>query len=117
MPKSVGGRGKTAPYKTVMVRTPEPIKERVEELKQLYFSGQLEEYDKSIANAIDLSNKYKEELLNKQLSDDDFLKVTNRDEILDLSRRLLKHKKSTKETVRKLLSALLGENITLEDLQ
>lgn len=36
MTKPLGGRGKRAPYNTVMVRVPEPIKARVEKLIEEY---------------------------------------------------------------------------------
>ena len=62
MSKPVGGRGKTAPYKTVMVRVPEPIKGRVEELKELFYSNQLEEYDKRIADNYEFAKKYRGKL-------------------------------------------------------
>ena len=60
MEKPVGGRGKSAPYKSTHVRIPEPIKGRVEELKKLYFSGQLESYYEQIAENRRLANKYRE---------------------------------------------------------
>ncbi|MEO0683713.1 MAG: hypothetical protein AAFY76_01355 [Cyanobacteria bacterium J06649_11] len=59
MIKPVGGRGNLAPYKTVMVRVPEPIKARVEELKELFHSNQLEEYDKKILEDNRLANEYR----------------------------------------------------------
>lgn len=59
MIKPVGGRGKSAPYKSTHVRIPEPIKARVEELKQLFFSGQLEEYYRTIEENKVLADKYR----------------------------------------------------------
>lgn len=43
MSKPVGGRGKKAPYDTVMVRTPLPIKADVEALISAFRSGTVEE--------------------------------------------------------------------------
>ena len=62
MSKPIGGRGKKASYKTVMVRVPEPIKGRVEELKELFYSNQLEEYDKRIAADHEFAKKYRGKL-------------------------------------------------------
>lgn len=117
MPKSIGGRGKIAPYKTVMVRTPEPIKERVEELKELYFSGQLEYHDKLIAENHELANKYKEGLSNKVNKDNCVNHSYDKDELINLAKGVLNQKKSAKVSISKLLSVLLGEEITIEDFK
>jgi hypothetical protein len=42
MMKPVGGRGKKAPYETVGVRIPVPIKDQVEKLAESYRKGVLE---------------------------------------------------------------------------
>ncbi|AFY59257.1 hypothetical protein Riv7116_6946 (plasmid) [Rivularia sp. PCC 7116] len=117
MPKSIGGRGKTAPYKTVMVRVPEPIKGRVEELKNLYHSGCLESHDKLIAENQQIANKYREELSNKTVQNECYKNQYDKDELITLARKVLKQKKSARETIIKLYTALLGDEITAEDLK
>ena len=117
MPKSVGGRGKTAPYKTVMVRVPEPIKGRVEELKNLYHSGCLESHDELIAENYELANKYREELSNKTTQDECDNKKYDKDELIALAKGVLKQKKSARESILKLYTALLGDDITVDDLK
>ena len=42
MTKPVGGRGIKAPYNSILVRMPEPIKREVEELKNLFYCGSYE---------------------------------------------------------------------------
>ena len=59
MIKPVGGRGKAASYKSTHVRIPEPIKGRVEELKELFFSGRLDEYYRIIEENKTLAEKYR----------------------------------------------------------
>lgn len=39
MSKPVGGRGRKAPYETVLIRVPKPIKEQVERLSDSYRSN------------------------------------------------------------------------------
>ena len=116
MGKPVGGRGKSAPYKTVMVRTPEPIKSRVEQIKQLYFLGELEQWDKEVAENKYLADKYREEVLNKK-GDNQQLIDLEKDKLIQLAKGILKQKKSAKLSILKFLIALLGEDITLDDLK
>lgn len=59
MVKPVSGRGKVASYKSTHVRIPEPIKCRVEELKELFFSGRLDEYYRTIEENKILAEKYR----------------------------------------------------------
>ena len=117
MAKSVGGRGKTAPYKTVMVRVPEPIKGRVEELKELFHSGHLEHHEELIAEDHELANKYREELSNKTVQNECGKKQYDKDELIALAKGVLKQKKSARESILKLYTALLGDEITVEDLK
>lgn len=117
MDKPVGGRGKSAPYKSTHVRIPEPIKGRVEELKELFFSNRLEQHDSDLTENKYLADKYREELLNKDTlyaCDDMHL---NKDELINLAKGVLRQKKSARESLLKLLTALIVDDITVEDLK
>lgn len=115
MVKPVGGRGKAAPYKTVMVRTPEPIKSRVEKIKELYFLGELELWDKEIEENKYLADKYRKEVLSKK-QDEKELTHFNKDDLIQLAKKILKQKKSAKLSIFKMLVILLGDDISLDDL-
>lgn len=117
MSKPVGGRGHLAPYKSTHVRIPEPIKDRVEILKKLYFSGDLEEHDRLIAENSELAKKYRD--INLELSDKNEREELqyNKEKLLVLVRDILKQKKSARVSMQKLLTALLYEDISLEDLK
>lgn len=117
MNKPVGGRGNSAPYKSTHVRIPEPIKDRVENLKRLYFSGDLEEHDRLIAENSELANKYREKDLGVDEIKDKRECSFNKDDLLVLGRDILKQKKSARVSVLKLLTALCDEEIRLEDLK
>lgn len=117
MDKPVGGRGKSAPYKSTHVRIPEPIKGRVEELKELFFSNHLEYHDELIAEDHKLANKYREEFLNKKTGDNQSDRQYNKQELIDLAKGVLRQKKSARESLLKLLTGLLGEEITVDDLE
>lgn len=92
----VGGRGKKAPYKTVVVRVPEPIVETVEKL----------------------ANDYRDAVLAGK-STDEFVKVMTDDECYRNSLRyddvkvaiadILKMKKSAKISMEKLLQVLFPD--------
>jgi hypothetical protein len=92
----VGGRGKKAPYKTVVVRVPEPIAETVEQL----------------------ANNYRDAVINGQ-STDEFIKVMTDDECYRNSLRkddviaamtdVLRMKKGTKVSFDKLLQVLFPD--------
>lgn len=117
MSKPVGGRGHSAPYKSTHVRVPEPIKDRVETLKKLYFSGDLEEHDKLIIENSKLAKKYRE--INSEVSNKNESKESKykKEELLALVKDILKQKKSARVSMQKLLTALLCEDISLEDLK
>lgn len=117
MDKPVGGRGKSAPYKSTHVRIPEPIKGRVEELKELFFSNHLEEYDRELAENKYLADKYKEEVLNKNIPDICDNNQLDKGELIKLAKGVLKQKKSARESILKLLTSLVDDDITVEDLK
>jgi hypothetical protein len=96
--KSKGGRGHTAPYMTTHLRVPTAIKEQlqlvVDNYKELVLSG---EVDVDPDQKIDLWET----------------KISNKDEAVEIARGILKGKKSAKESMTKLLTALYGEKIDL----
>lgn len=116
MDKPIGGRGKSAPYKSTHVRIPEPIKGRVEELKELFFSNRLEQHDNDLTENKYLADKYREELLNRYTLDVYENSHLDKGELIKLAKGVLKQKKSARHSVQKLLTGLLGEEISLEDL-
>lgn len=117
MNKPVGGRGHLAPYKSTHVRIPELIKHRVEILKKLYFSGDLEEHDRLIEENGELARKYRER--DSEISDKNEREESkyNKEELLALVKDILRQKKSARVSMQKLLTALLDEDISLEDLK
>lgn len=70
--KPVGGRGKKAVgYKSTHVRIPDAIKDRVEKLKEQYFSGHLDFVDELTAENNKLANEYRK-LLTGNAQDTNF---------------------------------------------
>lgn len=103
MNRPVGGRGKKAPYKTVVKRIPQPIEEKVEALIDNYIN----QSDVSLAIKIDTS-----------IIEDSGLSVTTitKDEMIDLIKSILKSKMSAKKSLIKLLQLLYKSQITDEDI-
>lgn len=132
MSKQIGGRGKKAPYESTHVRIPLPIKDRVEELKNLYINEQLEHHDYLTAEDHRLAGEYKKLLSESngklQCRDNPLTGIneefdcrdnplTGIDEALELAKKLLKQKKSAKDTVAKLLTGIYGREITIDELK
>ncbi len=146
MSKQIGGRGKKAPYESTHVRIPLPIKDRVEELKNLYINDQLEHHDYLTAEDHRLAGEYKKLLAESngkiQCRDNPLTGIdekvdcrdnpltgidekvdcrdnplTGIDNALDLAKKLLKQKKSAKETVAKLLTGIYGREISADELK
>ena len=113
MNKPVGGRGKQASYKSTHVRIPEPIKVRVEELKELFFSGELENYDKLQLEKDRVYNEYLNSLTGKN---DDNEELISLEEALVMTKKLLRQKKSVKYTIAKLLTGIYGVEIDPTEL-
>lgn len=114
MNKNVGGRGKKSLYESTHVRVPLPIKDRVEELKQLYINGSLEHYDQLLKDDHAKARLYENLLTGskeKVNSSEDLLPSLG--DALTQARSLLKQKKSARETVTKLLTALYGQDVSL----
>ena len=117
MNKNVGGRGKKSPYESTHVRVPVPIKDRVDELKELYINGALEHYDQLLKDDHHKARLYEklltgfEEKVNLSQNP-----LPSLDDALSQAKSLLKQKKSARETLAKLLTGLYGENISPKDL-
>lgn len=92
-----GGRGHKAPYDTTHVRVPVPLKPKVdilvEEYKNYVLEGKVSETEKWGVSAA--------------------MTLTSLDEALGIARSILKQKKSAKESLTKLLTALYGGEIKL----
>lgn len=118
MNKPVGGRGKKAPYESTHIRIPEPIKHRVEELKALYANDCLEEYDKLVAENQRLADEQRK-LLTGNTEESELQKnvLPTLDKAIELAVKELAKKKSARETVAKLLTALYSEIVTIESLK
>jgi len=107
MSKPKGGRGKHAEYSTEMIRIPEPIKGRVLQLKQMFYDGQLEDYDNKLANE-------------QPLTDDEQKLISSLENALVIARELIadnaKKKKSVKYVMAKLISSLFDAEVNPDDL-
>ena len=86
MIKSVGGRGKKAPYTSTHVRVPDALLSEVEALKRKYFNAEEEELIKPLTSIEDAT---------------------------EIAKGILTHKKSARASLEKLLTALYGTDITL----
>lgn len=118
MDKNLGGRGKKAPYETTHVRVPVPIKDRVENLKELYVSGLIEQYDNDIEENARLANEYRNLLKEKntqQLSEDN--KPVALENALLEAKNILKSKQSARKSIVKLLTALYGIQFSEDDFK
>lgn len=80
-----GGRGLRASYETTHVRVPLPIKEIIEKI----------------------ANQYRD---TEEVPNLDFL---NSDEMIELARKILRHKKSARISLEKLLNSIYKQDIKL----
>jgi len=98
----VGGRGKKAPYETVVLRIPSPLVSKVQEMISDYRDSivdtQLNKSDSPPNNIGDRVGK-------------DF------NQALEEAKRIVKFKKSSAESLAKLLQVLYGTVVTKEDLK
>jgi hypothetical protein len=76
----------------------------------LYFSGELEQYEDAVSRGLLLLETSGESLSY------DSTGVMDLSQALEAARKVLKLKKSARDTVLKLLTALYGVEITLDDL-
>lgn len=118
MNKPVGGRGVKAPYKSTHVRIPEPIKDRVEQLKDMYLSGGLEHYDELLARDNKLAREYENLLTGStQKPDSEQNPLPSLDDAILLVKQALKRKKSAKETAAIILSSIYKTDVKIDDLK
>lgn len=80
-----GGRGVKAPYESTHVRIPVPIKEQVEELSKAFKDGRLSEEPQ----------------------------FPSLEDAIEVSRKILKQKKSARISLESLLSAIYGKDVCL----
>ena len=118
MNKPKGGRGKQASYKSTHVRIPETLKERVEQLKDLYFSGK---FDENANLALELDRVYHEYINSLTgndniTNDDDIAGDMSLEESILLVQKLLKQKKSVKQTIAMLLTSIYRVDVDPKDL-
>ena len=117
MNKNVGGRGKKSPYDSTHVRVPLPIKDRVEELKELYISGALEHYDQLLKDDHEKARLYENLLTgSKDKVSPSGNPLPSLDDAITQAKNLLKQKKSARETIAKLLTGLYSETVTTDNL-
>ena len=90
MAKPLGGRGKTAPYKTIGVRIPEPIKSQVQQLCQ----------------------DYRDEVFGEATPKPSTQPISL-DEALENARQILKQRKSAKVSMQKLLTSIYKTDVSL----
>jgi mannose/cellobiose epimerase-like protein (N-acyl-D-glucosamine 2-epimerase family) len=118
MNKPVGGRGVKAPYKSTHVRIPEPIKDRVEQLKEMYLSGGLEHYDELLARDYKLAREYENLLTGStQKSDPEQNPLPSLDDAMLAVKQALKRKKSARETAAIILSSIYKTDVKPDDLK
>ena len=91
MTKYVGGRGKKAPYKSTHVRIPEPLKDKVEQLKQEFLNNEAEQ---SVDNA----------------------SLPDIEAATEYARSVIKMRKNAKYSVVKLLNLIYNSNLTEKDI-
>lgn len=117
MNKNVGGRGKKSPYDSTHVRVPLPIKDRVEELKELYINGALEHYDQLLKDDYEKARLYENLLTgSKGKANPSQNPLPSLEDALSQAKSLLKQKKSARESIAKLLTGLYNETITVDNL-
>lgn len=135
MVKPVGGRGKRAEYDTEMIRIPSPIKDRVVELKRMFYENQLDFHDECIARDANLAREYEAilrgeipvpdkilNLISSNQSNDNFAKnlSSSLEEVKTLAKLLLEQnktkKRSVKELFAKLISSLFHVEISKDEL-
>jgi hypothetical protein len=112
MEKPKGGRGKQASYSSTHVRIPDILKERVEHLKELYFSGELEQHEETINRAMQLLQYAEQNLDLTETS----VSSLNLKQAIGEAKKILKMKVSARDSLTKLLTALYNVKVTKEDL-
>lgn len=106
---SKGGRGKKAPYETTHARVPKPLKPLIDKLTGRYRelvekAQKTEDLVDSVASCID-NDKPVNNLSEQGMTKED---------AINYAQKLLRGKKSKKETIEKLLTSIYGGDIDLE---
>jgi type I site-specific restriction-modification system R (restriction) subunit len=134
--KPLGGRGKKAPYQTMQMRVPIPLKPKLEGLiadyrEKVLLGDDLPELDddSSDEDDTDPSNeetiKSQAEMIQAYVSEIHFLKykldqlnpLTSLEEAKESARSILRAKKSASQAVIKLLTTIYQVEVTVEDLR
>lgn len=103
-----GGRGKKAPYETTHARIPKEIKPLVDRITTNY----RELYDQPEAMARMISSLTS--IFDDSKPVNSFNEVgLSQEEAIELAKKLLRAKKSKKETIEKLLTSIYGDEIDL----
>jgi len=97
MVKPAGGRGKKAPYETITLRVPIPLREEIEK--------QVDAYREFVVNGINPEPVKPE---------GGILSSPSREEVINQAKEILKQKKSAKQSLEKLLQVLYGGDISLK---
>jgi Mg2+ and Co2+ transporter CorA len=146
MVKPVGGRGVKAPYETTHVRVPIPIKPKVQAMIEAFRENYQSDPEKPLTGLtiVDGLEDEAEEVEDEyEYSDAEIIKsqaeqirnaafeiqslnqelnqlrnlLTSLDEALEVSRKLVKAKKSASQSMAKLLSDIYRTEVTVEDLR
>jgi hypothetical protein len=91
MVKPKGGRGLKAPYESTHLRVPVPLKDEIERL--------IEKYRESVLTGIDSDNQPG---------------LCDYEQAVEYANSILKQKKSARQSVEKLLTAIYGRETTLK---
>ena len=102
MVKPVGGRGKQAPYKTSIMRVPEPLVFEFEKISDRFREAVTNE---NISDAA---------VLDYSLGNKNIMEVT---EAIEQAKKIVKSKKGAAECLAKLLQVIYGGEITKEILK
>jgi hypothetical protein len=102
MNKPLGGRGKKAPYETVLIRIPVPVYSIVEKIaddyRRLVIEGEVNSLEEKSNDRVETTQvKY--------------------DDALQRAKEILKQKRSAAESIAKLLQVLYGGTVSKEDLK
>jgi hypothetical protein len=135
MNKPVGGRGKRADYDTEMIRIPSPIKDRVLELKRMFYENQLDFHDECIARDAQLAREYEAIIRGEILVPEKIVNLISSNQTNDVSAKNLSSsleevktlakllieqnktkKRSVKELIAKLISSLFHVEVSKDEL-
>jgi hypothetical protein len=107
-----GGRGKRAPYQTTHCRVPVLIKPLIDRLigKSKELVDQPDKLDELLAKLSSIVDDTTEQKPVNELND----KGLTKQEAIDYANKLMRGKKSKKDTVEKLLTSIYNDEISLD---